>query len=99
MYRPTALASVGNWLNIQILRFLSTPNELTYTQELEAETISAKLGGYFEGFAEPSKQLVVEGIFQRTNVKNSGRIYPRGFGRILHKNPTMIDGHNHPRHQ
>jgi hypothetical protein len=43
----------------------------------EAETISAKLNGYFEGFTEPPQQLVVEGVFQRTNVKNSGRIYPK----------------------
>ena len=43
----------------------------------EAETISAKLNGYFEGFTEPPQQLVVEGAFQQCNVKNSGRIYPK----------------------
>jgi hypothetical protein len=44
----------------------------------EAETISAKLNGYFEGFTEPPQQLAVEGIFQQCNHKNtSGRIYPK----------------------
>jgi hypothetical protein len=43
----------------------------------EAETISAKLNGYFEGFTEPPA-LITEGIFQQCNHKNtSGRIYPK----------------------